>query len=76
MERKIPLVADGPHLKLKTCTGEHLEIKGQALVDVSYNWQNVKLPLQVIEGDGPALLWKELVKNTKIRIGNYKKGYD
>ena len=59
---------ENSQLKLKTCIGEHLQTKRQAFVDVSYNGQNVKLPLQVID-----LVWKELDEETENRLGTIKK---
>ena len=57
---------ENSQLKLKTYTGEHLNIKGQALVDVCFNGQNVKLPLQVTEGNGPPFLGRNWLRTLKL----------
>ena len=51
---KIPLETTG--IVLKTYTGERLEIRGQVMVNVTYQGQETKqLPLLVVEGSGPSL---------------------
>ena len=60
-------------LKLKTYTGEHLKIKGQASVEVNYNGQNVTLPLQIVEGSGPALFGRNWLRTVKLDWGSIKK---
>ena len=57
---------ENSQLKLKTYTGEHLKIKGQALVDVCFDGQNVKLPLQVTEGNGPPFLGRNWLRTLKL----------
>ena len=42
-------------VKLKTYTGETLDVIGQARVNVSYEKQTVKLPIQNVKGNGPSL---------------------
>ena len=64
---------ENSQLKLKTYTGGHLKIKGQAFVDVSYNGQNIKLPLQVIKGNGPALLGRNWLRTLKLDWGTIKR---
>ena len=61
-------------LKLKTYTGEHLKIKGQASVEANYNGQNVTLSLQIVEGSGPALFGRNWLRTVKLDWGSIKKG--
>ena len=60
-------------LKLKTYTGEHLKIKGQASVEVNYNGQNVTLPLQIVKGSGPALFGRNWLRTVKLDWVSIKK---
>ena len=51
--------------KLKTYSGEYLDILGSADVTVEYDEQQVMLPLVVVKGGGPSLFgrnWLEIVK--------------
>ena len=64
---------ENSQLKLKTYTGEHLKIKGQALVDVCFNGQNVKLPMQVTEGNGPPFLGRNWLRTRKLDWGTIKR---
>ena len=48
-------------------------MKVQAVVDVSYNGQNAKLPLQVIEGNEPALFGRNWLRSLKLDWGTIKK---
>ena len=51
---KIPL--ETTSMVLKTYTGEMLKIRGQVMVKVTYQGQEVdQLPLLVVEGSGPSL---------------------
>ena len=45
-------------LKLRTYTGQTLQIHGTITVDVTYNDQTDTLPVLVVEGTGPSL-WEE-----------------
>ena len=47
------------NVKLRTYTGEYLKIAGAATVDVKHKDQNRKLPLLVVEGNGPSLLGRD-----------------
>ena len=53
-------------VKLRTYTGELLEILGQVNVQVKYQGQEEQLPLLVVRGNGPSLLGKDWM--TKIRL--------
>ena len=59
--------------ELRTYTGEALEIVGQAQVNVTYQDQTIKLPIQVIRGGGPSLLGRNWLKNIKLNWGSIKK---
>lgn len=51
-------------IKLETYTGEPIKVIGAAYVDVMYHQQRKKLPLIVVEGEGPNLLgrgWLEQI---------------
>ena len=58
---KIPL--EESQMKLRTYTGEALEIVGQAQVNVTYQDQAIKLPIQVVRGGEPGLLGRNWLKN-------------
>ncbi|KAL0160115.1 hypothetical protein M9458_043840, partial [Cirrhinus mrigala] len=52
-------------IKLETYTGEPIKVIGAAYVDVTYLHQRKRLPLIVVEGEGPSLLgrgWLEQIK--------------
>ena len=52
-------------VRLKTNTGERMQVVGQADVQVDYGKQHMELPLVVVEGSGPSLLgWNWLQKAT------------
>ncbi|KAL1258019.1 hypothetical protein QQF64_011263 [Cirrhinus molitorella] len=54
-----------PKLEPETYTGEPTKVIGAAYVDVIYHQQRKKLPLIVVEGEGPSLLgrgWLEQIK--------------
>ena len=50
-----------------------MKIKGQASVEVNYNGQNVTLPLQIVEGSGPALFGRNWLRTVKLDWGLIKK---
>ena len=60
-------------LKLRTYTGEALKVVGQALVDVEYEGNTKRLPIQVLEGDGPSLLGRNWLKDIKLNWRTIKK---
>ena len=64
---------ENSQLKLKTYTGEHLKMKGQALVDVCFNGQSVKLPPQVTEGNGPPFHGRNWLRTLKLNWGTIKR---
>ena len=53
-------------LKLRTYTGETLQIHGAIPVDVAYNDQTDTLALLVMEGTGPSLMGRDWL--TKVRL--------
>ena len=68
---KVPL--EESKIKLKTYTGEALEIIGQAQVEVTYQDQTTKLPLQILKENGPSLIGRNWLKNMKLNRGSIKK---
>ena len=53
-------------LLLKTYTGEPLSLEGEANVHISYQGQQVTLPLVVVAGSGPALLGRNWLQHIKL----------
>lgn len=59
--------------KLTTYTGEAIKVLGCAEVDVQYCDQQARLPLVVVEGDGPSLFGRNWLKHIRLnwlRIGS------
>ena len=54
--------------RLRTYTGQELEVQGSITVKVTYGSQQVTLPLLVVAGDGPSLLALALVAEAAIRL--------
>ena len=57
-------------LKLRTYTGETLQIHGAIKVDVIYNDQTDTLPLLVMEGTGPSLMERDWLTKIRLDWGN------
>ena len=57
-------------MKLKTYSGEELEILGQLVVRVRYGAQESKLPLIVVKGQGPSLFGRNWLKEIQIDWGS------
>ena len=57
-------------LKLRTYTGETLQIHGAITVDVTYNDQTVTLPLLVVEGTRPSLVGRDWLTKIRLDWGN------
>ncbi|XP_068697684.1 uncharacterized protein [Montipora foliosa] len=60
-------------LKLRTYTGEGLDIIGQAHVQVAYQDQTANLPLQIIKGKGPSLFGRNWLRDIKLNWGSIKR---
>ena len=60
-------------IRLRTYTGEALDIIGQANVQVTYEDQIANLPLQIIKGKGPSLFGRNWLRNIKLNWGSIKK---
>ena len=60
-------------IKLRTYTGEALDIIGQTNVQVTYQDQIANLPLQIIKGKGPSLFGRNWLRNIKLNWGSIKK---
>ena len=54
------------HTQLRTYSGEPIPVVGQLEVDVGYEGQLAKLPLMVVEGEGPSLFGRDWL--AKIRL--------
>ena len=54
--------------RLRTYTGESLEVLGIAVVDVVYRDQQAKLKLVVVKQDGPCLLGRDWLKAIKFDV--------
>ena len=57
-------------LKLRTYTGETLQIHGAITVDVTYNAQTDILPLLVVEDTGPSLMGRDWLTKIRLDWGN------
>ena len=53
-------------VRLKTYTGEELKIIGQAMVKINYENQEHELPIQVIQGNGPALIGRNWLRSIRL----------
>lgn len=62
-----------PQIKLRTYTGEALDVIGQASVQVTCQNQIANLPLQIIKGKGPSLFGRNWLRNIKLNWGSIKK---
>ena len=60
-------------VQLKTYSGENLNVMGQLQVNVECNDQRSKLPIQIVEGNGPMLLGRNWLKSIKLNWGTIKK---
>ena len=60
-------------IKLRTYTGEALDIIGQANVQVTYQDQIANLRLLIIKGKGPSLFGRNWLRNIKLNWGSIKK---
>ena len=63
-DRAPPLQASSK--KLKTYTGEKITVKGSVEVDVTYQTQNAKLDLLIVEGNGPSLLGHDWLQHLRL----------
>ena len=67
--RKEILPQTKPHASkiiLKTYTDERMPVVGELTVEVSYGQQCKKLPLIVVEGEGPSLLGRNWLKDIRL----------
>ena len=69
--REIPL--QQTDIRLRTYTGECINVLGQVLVKVEYGKQEVKLPLLVVPGDGPSLFGRNWLKSIHLNWPEIKK---
>ena len=64
---KFPIMKlDKSERLLKTYSGEEVQVLGQAQILVDYKQQKTKLPLLIVEGDGPSLLDRNWLKSIKL----------
>ena len=64
------------NVQLKTYSVEPLNVMGQLQVQVECNDQHSKLPIQIVEGNGPMLLGQNWLKTIKLNWGTIKKVTD
>ena len=67
----IPLRNTG--VRLRTYTGEPLKLKGEVQVTVAHNDLVAKLPLLVVQGDGPSLFGKNWLPELRLNWSEIKK---
>ncbi|XP_068708106.1 uncharacterized protein [Montipora foliosa] len=73
-KRKLPKAPlEKSTLKLRTYTGEALDIIAQAHVQVAYQDQTANLPLQIIKGKGLSLFGRNWLRDIKLNWGSIKK---
>ena len=66
-KKKFPNIKlDKSEVLLKTYSGEQLQVLGQTQMLLDYKQQKVKLPLLIVQGDGPSLLGKNWLKSMKL----------
>ena len=53
------------NMRLQTYSGQPIAVQGRVEVVVNYGQQTTKLPLLVVEGDGPSLFGRNLLKHIK-----------
>ena len=68
---RIPL--EKSQVKLRTYTGETLDVIGQAQVEITYENQTAKVPLQIVKGQGPSLFGRNWLRDIKLNWGSIKK---
>nr|XP_037272778.1 uncharacterized protein LOC119164663 [Rhipicephalus microplus] len=57
-------------MKLKTCGGATLQVKGQAEVSVDYKGQRKVLPIILVPGEKPALLGRDWIANVEMDLNS------
>ena len=60
--------------RLRTYTGQELDVQGSATVDVTYGSQSQKLPLLVVAGNGPSLLGRDWIQKFSLDLQELKTG--
>ena len=54
------------NLPMQTYLGEPISVRGEAQVEVQYEQQRLKLPLVIVNGDGPSLFGRQWLDSIKI----------
>jgi hypothetical protein len=62
--RDVPLLPS--NARIKTYTGEVIKVMGQLNLDVVYNMQQARLPLLVVDGNGPSLFGRNWLRKIKL----------
>ena len=70
-EENVPKILPGEtlqpsHTQLRTYSGEPIPVVGQLEVDVGYEGQVAKLPLLVVEGEGPSLFGRDWLSTIRL----------
>ena len=60
-------------IKLRTYTGELLNVIGKVDIEVSYEGQHARVPLHVLEGNGPSLMGRNWLHSIKLNWGSINK---
>ena len=60
-------------IKLTTYAGELLNVIGKVDIEVSYEGQNARVPLHVLEGNGPSLMGRNWLHRIKLNWGSINK---
>ncbi len=64
-QEKVPACSPS-RVKLRTYSGESLEVLGQLTVNVCYKNQQQRLPLVVVQGNGPSLLGRDWLSTLRL----------
>ena len=68
---RVPL--EKSQVKLRTYTGETLDVIGQTQVEVTYQNQTANLPIQIVKGQGPSLFGRNWLRDIKLNWESIKK---
>ena len=61
-----PPVLYSSHMKLQTYTGEEIKVVGSTTVNINYMGKQKKLPLTIVEGDGPSLFGRDWLQEIQL----------
>ena len=58
-------------IRLKTYTGQSMEVVGESIVNVAHNQQSESLPIVVVADDGPPLIGRNWLRKNPVRLEDY-----